>query len=287
MLDAIKKIFSKKNHFHTEEKLGSVDQGAEEDPRPLQNEDLGGNHLGKAAVARDRAKESIQRKNYDHAWEQLHVQQSEFLQHAAKHHFTKRQTLALVASVHREMARVLRLEGKHDQALTHMLYVAATSMEISNPLRTKLVAHFKRCRFQDDYTDDQAELAARLLRKAPDIRAAQTQVSRWRNGSAPILSINDLETEEMDRRWISAMGADFEIRANHDHEATLELLEKISRSDSLEEREFWAEKLVMSLISDWDGVLDATGTPIPFNRQNAAAVLADEPALAEAITKNT
>lgn len=143
-------------------------------------------HLGKAAGHRDEAKQAIRERRFDDAWRSLHEQQSEWLAHASRHGFTKEQTLALAGSVHSDMANVLRLEKKHDEALAHMLYFGATQRgPVQGAFRKKLGAYFRRCKFGDQYGDDRAVLAVEMLRGDPDFRIAQEIVSQWRNGTAP------------------------------------------------------------------------------------------------------
>ena len=140
-------------------------------------------HLGKAAVARQAARQAIKDKRYDDAWRYLHEQQAEWLKHSAKQGMTAEQTLSLLSSIHEGMANVLRLEGKHDQALANILYCVATNSRPTQAQERKLISYFRRCKFGDQYGEDRVEAAVKMLRHEPDYRIAQQIVSQWRNGT--------------------------------------------------------------------------------------------------------
>ena len=142
-------------------------------------------HLGKAAVARQAARQAIKDKRYDDAWRHLHEQQSEWLKDSAKRGSSVKQTLSLLSSIHEDMANVLRLEGKHDQALANILYCVATNSRPTQAQEKKLISYFRRCKFGDQYGEDRVEAAVKMLRHEPDYRMAQEIVSQWRNGTAP------------------------------------------------------------------------------------------------------
>lgn len=138
-------------------------------------------HLGKAAGAKHAAKQAIREKRFDDAWRLLHEQQSEWLSHANRQRFTQQQTLSLLSSINEDMANVLRLEGKHDEAMVHILYCVATNSRPTQAQRKKLGSYFRRCKFED-VSSSQVDDAVERLKSKPDFREAQVVVAGWRNG---------------------------------------------------------------------------------------------------------
>lgn len=78
--------------------------------------------MGKAAEAGQKAKDAKRTKEYDKAWGLYHEQKMLYMQHANRSDFTNRQVLALDSQVHEDLANILRVEKKNDNALTHILY---------------------------------------------------------------------------------------------------------------------------------------------------------------------
>lgn len=88
-----------------------------------------GDYLGQAANEGSKARSAIEAENFDAAWGHYQKMSQLYLQHAQKENFTAPQTLPLVGSVHRVMARLLSLEGRHTEAFVHILYSTACSRE--------------------------------------------------------------------------------------------------------------------------------------------------------------
>ena len=104
-------------------------------------------YLSSAAHEKQLAKDAIKGKRFDDAWRHLGNQKAYYLQHASKMRFTRLDTLVLESSPHKDMANILRIEGKHKQALTNMAYVYAANYHGKRPLATlekKLEAYFNR-----------------------------------------------------------------------------------------------------------------------------------------------
>lgn len=133
-------------------------------------------HLGKAAVAKHAAKQAIREKRFGDAWRLLHDQQCEWLQHASRERFIHQQMLSLLASIHKDMANVLRLEDKQGEALAHILYCVASSSRPTQAQQKKLASYFRRCKFRC-LSDSQAATAAKELKANPDFQAAQEIVA--------------------------------------------------------------------------------------------------------------
>ncbi|HHF3152712.1 TPA: hypothetical protein ACPJ2A_004591 [Vibrio diabolicus] len=135
--------------------------------------------LGKAANAGQKAKKAMKLKNFDEAWGLFHEQKSLYIQHANRSGFTANQTLALDATVHEEMANILRQEGKHNDALVHIVYWVLAGSE--RPIKRhdqKLKAYFNRCKFQKVSFELAKENMAKL--KMPvNFLDAKSIVSDW------------------------------------------------------------------------------------------------------------
>jgi hypothetical protein len=137
-------------------------------------------HLGKAAIARSKAQEALASGKYDVAWGLYHEQKQHYLQHAARCGFTKPQVLALDASVSEPMANILRLEGKHYDALVHIVYWVAASPRITKLQQQKLPAYFNRCRFETVTLSDLNDLVE-VSRVDPDFVRIRDEIGGWRN----------------------------------------------------------------------------------------------------------
>lgn len=104
-------------------------------------------YLSSAAHEKQLAKDAIKGKRFDDAWRHLGNQKAYYLQHASKMRFTRLDTLVIEASPHEDMANILRIEGKHKQALSHIAYVYAANYHGKRPLVTlekKLETYFNR-----------------------------------------------------------------------------------------------------------------------------------------------
>lgn len=136
------------------------------------------NHLGRAAATRDKAREAEVAENYDAAWGFYQEQKSEYLQHAQKNKFTALQALALDASVSEALANILRLEGKHADALAHILYWVSTSARPTKNQEKKLNAYFKRCQFSG-VSESDMRTALQSLRRDPQFPKVSRVVATW------------------------------------------------------------------------------------------------------------
>ncbi|KAF1711989.1 hypothetical protein CSC70_00130 [Pseudoxanthomonas kalamensis DSM 18571] len=141
------------------------------------NNFLSEDYLGKAAEAGHRARAAVKEHRLDDAWRFYHEQKSLYMQHAQACNFTGEQTLALDASVSENLANILRIEKKHDDALVHILYCALAS-RTTKSLQKKLMAYFNRCHFQNiQFTSVEAMMQSETrwtFRKIKD------QVQQWR-----------------------------------------------------------------------------------------------------------
>ncbi|MDY6976799.1 MAG: hypothetical protein SVW51_11335 [Pseudomonadota bacterium] len=137
-------------------------------------------YLGKAARAKHDAQAAVKEKNFDLAWRNFHIQKDYYLKHATRCGFTLKQTLSLDSSVHEDMANVLRIEGRHLQAFTDILYwVIAQSGRPIKRHNTKLKAYFNRCKFKN-VSFDAVEKFAQSQYENPDFFTARNKVQEWK-----------------------------------------------------------------------------------------------------------
>ena len=78
-----------------------------------------------------------------------------YLEHASKFNFDDKSTIGLDSDISRELANILRLEGKHKQALVHILYwqLGESRKQVNRDIN-KLRAYYNRSKL-DTLTFDQ------------------------------------------------------------------------------------------------------------------------------------
>ena len=138
-------------------------------------------HLGNAAESKHAAKAAIKEKRLDDAWRLLHDQQRHWLLHANRFRFTKSETLSLLSSIHEDMANVLRLEKRHDAALSHLIYCLSTAAIPTQAQRKKLGSYFSRCKFSSEHTVSEMEARIKEFRKNPQFTDIQKCVAQLRD----------------------------------------------------------------------------------------------------------
>jgi len=135
--------------------------------------------LGKAAEAGHKAKTAVKSEKYDEAWRHYHEQKSFYMQHANRSGFTAKQALALDTSVHEEMANILRLESKHEDALVNIVYWVLAGVD--RPIKRhqqKLKSYFNRCKFKNTQLSEAEKLIAANA-QLPEFMVAKAMVSEW------------------------------------------------------------------------------------------------------------
>lgn len=136
-------------------------------------------YLGKAAETGRKAKLAVKAERYDEAWGLYHEQKSLYMQHADRSGFTVLQALALDASVHEDLANILRCEGKHQDALIHIVYwVIAGSHRRIKRHQQKLQSYFNRCKFKNTSLAD-AQKVIDADSELPVFTLARSIVSEW------------------------------------------------------------------------------------------------------------
>ncbi len=109
-------------------------------------------YLGPAAEKKHEALKLIKEKRFDDAWKVLHEKKQLLMRHSNQHGYTKKQAIAIDGTVHEHLANILRLEGKHDEALIHCVYWIRSSAEhgITKSQLKKLPAYLKRSSVNKD-----------------------------------------------------------------------------------------------------------------------------------------
>lgn len=138
--------------------------------------------LGLAANEGSKASVAIDAKKYDEAWGHYQEMSQLYLRHAKKEKFTVPQTLALVGSTHLAMARLLKTEERHHDALIHILYCTACS---DSQLEKELKDYrpfFNRCKFNNVQIE---EVISNLeeWKNNPDFTSIRDTVSEWKKRS--------------------------------------------------------------------------------------------------------
>jgi hypothetical protein len=101
--------------------------------------------LGRAAVLKKKATVAVKEKEFDIAWWIYNNVKALYLEHAAKCKFDNKAVIGIDSGTSREMANVLRLEGKHQQALVHVLYwqLGESRPQVKRDVK-KLKAYYNR-----------------------------------------------------------------------------------------------------------------------------------------------
>lgn len=136
-------------------------------------------HLGKAAKLKKNAKVAIKNKLFDEAWKLLQKQKVSYMKHANYVGFTAKQVLALDATVHVDLANILRMENKHTEALIHIVYWVANNYDnMTKTQEQKLTAYFNRSNLKLTSIEE-AKIAISFLAESPEYVNAQELVSIW------------------------------------------------------------------------------------------------------------
>lgn len=136
-------------------------------------------YLGKAALAGENARSAKKQGDFNAAWGFYQEMKEHYIQHAARQKFIAAQTLALDAAVSQQLADILRLEGKHHDALVHIIYWVACTHKPSKTQEQKLRAYFNRCKFRSVTLAD-LESYVSISRSNPDFTKIRDTVSGWR-----------------------------------------------------------------------------------------------------------
>lgn len=135
--------------------------------------------LGFAAKAKHEALAAVKERRYDDAWRWFHEQKLNYMKHAAREKFNRFEILALDGDISEGLANVLRLEGKHADALTHIVYWVASSSRKLKRHDSKLEAYFKRAKLVKAEFGDVAQFIQQM-KDNPEFPIIHDQIRRWR-----------------------------------------------------------------------------------------------------------
>jgi HSP90 family molecular chaperone len=135
---------------HIRRKKNDVTKPINSESELVQYEYISPDYLGKAADAGRKAKDAIKERKYDEAWKLYHQQKELYWKFASQYGHSPTQLLALDATVHEDLANILRLESKHTEAFVNILYwVMNDGGRRTKRQTTKLRAYFNRCKFKN------------------------------------------------------------------------------------------------------------------------------------------
>jgi len=136
------------------------------------------NYSVKAVDAMHKAKEAIKAKQFDAAWRLFHNAKTYFLKHANQMEMSIESSLGLQGMVHEEMANMLRLEGRHKDALTHIIYWIATDNRTLKKHDQKLLSYLKRAKLEHISLSEAIDFIGEV-RNCYDFRIIQNKVNEW------------------------------------------------------------------------------------------------------------
>lgn len=115
---------------------------------------LEGDFLGQAAEKKQLGKQAMREKRFDDAWRLFHEQKAFYLKHAARSGFDPLSTRVIDASIHDDLANILRMESRHKEALTNIAYTYKAFLMAKRPINTlekKLMAYYGRAYDKNNY----------------------------------------------------------------------------------------------------------------------------------------
>lgn len=138
-------------------------------------------YLVHAAYCKREGKAAVKAGAHDEAWGLFNKQKSYYMRHASKQGFTPKQTISLDAQVHEDLANILRLEKKHNDALVNIIYwVLAGNDRPTIQHQPKLKAYFNRCKFKNVELAEAVDVSQRKG-ELPDLREIELLVLDWKN----------------------------------------------------------------------------------------------------------
>ncbi|WP_417666987.1 hypothetical protein [Pseudidiomarina sp.] len=137
------------------------------------------NLLSRAKEAKQCALEALEEGNHDEAWRKFHEQKRLFAQLGIENGSKILESLALDSSVHEHLAKVLRVESKHEQALMNITYFLLASGKRDPKLIANILAPY--IENSESVTVELSEAVDDICSydKVPDIKAAQQIISAW------------------------------------------------------------------------------------------------------------
>lgn len=135
-------------------------------------------YLGKAADVGRKITAAVKADEHDNAWRLLHEQQALFIKHAQQFKFGKLDTLTILSGIHWGFAKILKKEGKHPDALIHVIYMVASDRRRLKGHQSSLRVYFNRCKFKNTTLDELYAYNEKIWSE-PDFMAVRSQVFDW------------------------------------------------------------------------------------------------------------
>ena len=135
--------------------------------------------LGRAAVYGKKASTAVKEKEFDLAWWIYHQIKALHFEHANKFNFAQEHIIGMDSGISKSFGNILRLEGKHQQALVHILYwqLGETRPNVKRNVK-KIRAYYNRSKISSITFEDLIEWMDSWNGLA-DYAAIQNQVSDW------------------------------------------------------------------------------------------------------------
>ena len=140
-------------------------------------------HLGAAAKLSSDAREAKKAGNFDEAWRCNELAKEQYLLHAQSQGWGPSNTMRLVGSLHGFSADILRLGGRHVEALRHYLYYSVHSAKPSKSQVQKLGAYIKRSKLPGA-TPLSAMAFLDTTSEETDFNEIDKLISSWRETSS-------------------------------------------------------------------------------------------------------
>jgi len=143
-------------------------------------------YLESAAEKKCEALNLIKEKRFDDAWRVLHQKKQLLMLHSNQYGCTKQQAIAIDGAVHEHLANILRLEGRHDEALIHCVYWIKSSADhhITTSQLKKLPAYLNRSSVNKDAHQSITDYATNPNDGLADISSIKSKLSELFNHKA-------------------------------------------------------------------------------------------------------
>jgi hypothetical protein len=133
----------------------------------------------KAQQCIERASDALSTGDLSAAWRLYLEAKDHYLSHATQCNYSRTQLIDLDSSMSAPLAEVLRREGRHFDALSHIVYWAAGT---ENPMKMhdqRVASFFKQCKFRNATLEDVLSLVS-VSRLDPDFVKIRDAIGAWR-----------------------------------------------------------------------------------------------------------
>jgi hypothetical protein len=143
-------------------------------------------YLGLAGEAKQKAKEALKNKKYSDAWQLCQEEKTNYMKFVNKSNsrgvriFEAEEAIEFDASVSEQLANILRLEKRHREAFTHILYwnIGTRSQYRNKRHAQKLSAYFNRCKF-DGTSFEEVRDFVNSVKNVEEYPVAKKKVGEW------------------------------------------------------------------------------------------------------------